>query len=90
MPGTGTVIAGGLMSVEAYFPEQTLLRLPEGTLAKVRAAAKAEGKTSAEWMRQALRRALLESAAGGARWTVEAHHDTPQYPHHGPVRWDDS
>jgi hypothetical protein len=36
------------MSVEAYFPEQTILRLPEGTLAKVKAAAQAEGKTSAE------------------------------------------
>jgi hypothetical protein len=75
------------MSVEAYFPEQTVLRLPEGTLAKVKAAAQAEGKTSAEWMRQALRQALLERAANGVRWPIEA----PQAaPHHGPLRWDSS
>jgi hypothetical protein len=49
------------MPVEPCFPENTLLRLPAGTLAKVKTAARAEGRTNAEWLRQAVRRALQET-----------------------------
>jgi len=43
---------------QATFPEATIVRLPPGTLERVRQAAEQDGTTSAELMRQAIRRAV--------------------------------
>ena len=43
---------------QAIFPEATIVRLPSGTLARVREVAIQSGTTSAELMRQAIRRFL--------------------------------
>lgn len=43
---------------QAIFPEATIVRLPPGTLARVREVATQSGTTSAELMRQAIRRAV--------------------------------
>jgi predicted DNA-binding protein len=54
------------MSRESTFPESTLLRFPTGTLERVRVAAKADGTTTAEWMRTAIRKALDTRATAEA------------------------
>lgn len=47
----------------ATFPEATIVRLPPGTLERVRQAAEQDGTTSAELMRQAIRRAIEKPAS---------------------------
>ena len=47
----------------AIFPEATIVRLPPGTLERVREVAVQSGTTSAELMRQAIRRAVEKPPA---------------------------
>lgn len=50
------------MMKEPVFPDATLLRLPAAYLAQVRERAHREGKTSAEFLRAAVRKALKSAA----------------------------
>jgi predicted transcriptional regulator len=57
-----TDTAGAIPLKQTIFPEATIVRLPPGTLERVREAAEQSGTTSAELMRQAIRRAVEKSA----------------------------
>lgn len=46
------------MANRAVFPEAFLLRLPQGTLARLDKAAQSRGQTRSEYAREALRRIL--------------------------------
>jgi Ribbon-helix-helix protein, copG family len=67
----------------AAFPESTIVRLPAGTLERVRQAAKHGGTTSAELMRQAIRRVVEKPAPLAPRSTsrgpLAKHLDLPRF-----------
>ena len=60
---TDTDPFGAIPLKRAIFPEATIVRLPPGTLDRVREVATQSGTTSAELMRQALRRAVEKPPA---------------------------